>query len=90
VIENQQPTLRASTAGISYVTVDSSSIARIGFDPSTATLAICFHNGAEYHYLSVPEHHFSAMAAAPSVGAYFHQQVRNAGFDYRCIREPEA
>lgn len=71
---------------MTYQHVNSSSIKHVGYDASSATLAICFHNGAEYHYSPVPEPLYKGLMEAPSVGAYFHQNIRNAGYHYQCAR----
>ena len=52
----------------------------------SATLAICFHNGAVYHYSPVPEPLYAGLIAAPSAGSFFHENIRNAGFHYHCVQ----
>lgn len=69
-----------------YTAVASSSIAAVGYDPASAVLAIRFHNGAEYHYFAVPKTLFEGLLTAPSVGGYYHENVRNAAFQYQRIR----
>lgn len=71
-----------------YESVASSSIAAVGYDAPTEVLAIRFHNGAEYRYSAVPQRFFEGLLAAPSVGGYYHENVRNAGFSYERIGLP--
>ena len=66
-----------------YTAVASSSIAAVGYDPASGVLAIRFHDGAEYHYFAVPKRLFDGLQVAPSVGGYYHENVRNAGFRYK-------
>lgn len=76
----------ASGLFVDYRIVSSSSIAAVGYDARAAILAIRFHNGAEYHYSRVPVELFTGLLNAPSVGTYYHQKVRNAGFSYQRMR----
>ena len=68
-----------------YDKVDSTAIAQVGYDESAAVLAVRFHDGREYHYLSVPEQVYRGLLRASSVGAYFHQHVRHAGYRFHQI-----
>jgi len=56
--------------------VTSSSIAEIGYDPSTATLEIMFVDGRVYQYFDVPVAVYEALMTASSVGQYFHREIR--------------
>ena len=68
-----------------YRDIESSGITRVGYEPSSATLAICFRNGAEYHYSPVPMELYDGLLRASSVRRYFHENVRNAGYHSRRI-----
>jgi hypothetical protein len=63
-----------------YVSVSSSSIAALGYESETSTLGVRFLDGSEYHYFGVPEDIFVGLQSASSVGNYFNQYVRNAGY----------
>lgn len=67
-----------------YTSVSSSTIASVGYEPDTQTLAVSFHNGREYHYYSVPETVYEGLYTAPSPGRYFDSYVKKAG--YTCAR----
>lgn len=71
---------------MTFQRLGSSSIAQAGYEASSATLALRFHNGAMYHYKPVPELLYVGLIEAPSAGRYFHQNIRNAGFHCQCIR----
>ena len=69
--------------------VDSEAIRSIGYDPVRRVQQVQFHGGAIYDYLDVPgEVHLEVMRA-DSVGEAFSRCVRNAGFEYRLVREPD-
>ena len=62
----------------------SKNIHSAGYDPSSATLEVCFRDkkkedgeGAVWQYAPFPEPKFREMLAAESVGSYFAQNVRN-------------
>lgn len=65
-----------------YVSVSSSNVAAVGYDASTNTLGVRFLNGSEYHYIGVPQEVFEELKSAPSVGRYFDQHVKKAGYQY--------
>jgi KTSC domain len=67
---------------MNYVSVSSSNIAAVAYEPETSTLGIRFHHGGEYHYLGVPEEIFVGLQSASSVGSYFDQYVKKAGYSY--------
>lgn len=58
--------------------VASSNIASYGYDQSSETLRIRFHNAAIYDYAGVPLEVVQAMIEAPSIGSYFSANIRNA------------
>lgn len=64
--------------------VESSNIAAVGYDGSTQTLIIRFHNGAEYSYNPVTEEAKNNLLAAESIGAYFNKHIRtNKGINFK-------
>ena len=67
---------------IRLIAVTSSSIAALGYEPHDQVLAVRFRNGAEYRYRTVPKRVFEDLVAAPSIGRFYHENVRNAGFSY--------
>ena len=78
-------TTKMESRNIRLLAVNSSSIAAVGYDPHAQVLAVRFHNGAEYRYRTVPKQVFDDLLAAPSIGLYYHENVRNVGFLYdRC------
>lgn len=56
--------------------VTSSNIVSIGYDLGSSTLEIEFKDGRIYQYFDVPEAIFHDLIGAPSVGSYFHREVR--------------
>lgn len=76
----------------------SSQIAGIGYHRESKTLRIKFPDrqhkgngtvipGATYDYHEVPEHEHTALLAADSMGAHFHQNIRNGGYRYTKVEE---
>lgn len=61
--------------------VTSSSVLSVGYDRSTLTLEVEFQNGSVYQYFDVPELVFHELMAAPSVGRYVNQSVKDS-YDY--------
>ncbi len=59
------------------VPVSSSNLRSIGYDPITYTLEIEFHSGGIYQYTNVPQTIYQQLMAAPSLGKYFHANIRN-------------
>ena len=59
-----------------YVSVQSSAITAIGYDPNTETLAVRFKSGAEHHYENVRPVQHEAFVNAPSIGRYFQQNIK--------------
>jgi len=65
------------TIAIPRIPVESSSLASIGYDPDTQTLAVEFAKSHDiYHYAGVPPETHEALVAAESVGRYFMTEVR--------------
>jgi hypothetical protein len=56
--------------------VVSSDIASIGYDEATATLEIEFKATGIYRYFSVPKNVFDSLAATPSPGKFFLQNIK--------------
>ena len=57
--------------------VASTSIAALGYAPSTQVLEVTFRRGTVYRYLQVPYFIVMAFLLAPSKGTYFNSCVRN-------------
>lgn len=56
--------------------VNSSSIASIGYDPTTMTLEVEFTTGFVYQYFDVPETEYRNLMAAESMGKHLNQQIK--------------
>jgi hypothetical protein len=69
-----------------YVSVSSTTIDMVGFDPDTQTLGVSFRNGAEYHYYNVPVNVFEGLRSAASPGSYLDGYVKKAGYNYARVR----
>ena len=55
--------------------VQSSSIARIGYDPARRELGVAFLHGGTYVYAGVAAAVFEAFQAAESKGRFFHAHI---------------
>jgi hypothetical protein len=65
-----------------YIQVSSSNISAVAYDDETSTLGVRFLNGTEYHYSNVPPDVFEGLKSASSVGTYFDQNVKKAGYPF--------
>lgn len=63
------------SGGITFVPVESSSIAGVCYDNNTQTLYVAFKNGSRYFYRPVPEPVYTALLNAPSKGRYLNAQI---------------
>ncbi|MEJ2792085.1 KTSC domain-containing protein [Iodobacter sp. LRB] len=68
------------------ISVSSSNLKAVGYDPASQTLQIAFRNGGRYEYYNVPPAIHAALMAASSKGAYFHARIKNASYRYRKLR----
>jgi len=58
------------------INVDSSNVASVGYDEDSSTLQVEFNNGSMYQYFDVPEHVFSELRDADSVGGYLASNIK--------------
>lgn len=58
------------------VSVESTVIAAVGYDPSTAVLEIAFTSGDVYRYYAVPPSVHRGIMSADSAGRYFARHIR--------------
>jgi hypothetical protein len=64
------------------IPVSSSTIAAMGYDPTTCTLEVEFNSGTLYQYTGVPQGEFEAFMQAESKGSYLHTNIKK----YPCAR----
>jgi len=68
------------------VSVQSSNIKRVGYNPYTETLEIEFRSKVRYIYCPVPGSIYRALLetdqSGESVGSWFHENVKEAGFPF--------
>lgn len=64
--------------------VQSSNLNSVGYDSSTKTLEIEFHDGGIYQYLDVPEDVYNGLMSAPSKGKYHHRFIKES-YQYQKI-----
>lgn len=57
--------------------VKSSNLKSVGYDIASQTLEIEFHEGRVYQYAGVKEAVYRALLRAPSLGSYFHKNIRS-------------
>jgi hypothetical protein len=68
---------------ICRTSVSSSAMRSVGYDQASNILEIEFSGGEVYQYFNVPAEVYRGLIAAESHGRYFHQHVRNAGYQYQ-------
>ena len=59
------------------ISVRSSAIAAIGYDPVTGRMRVRFRDGGTYDFCGVPEHVFLEFIHAPSKGRYYHLRIKD-------------
>ena len=57
--------------------VSSSNVRSVGYDRTTHTLEVEFHNGGIYQYYNVPEAEFIDLVNAGSIGSYLYTHIRD-------------
>lgn len=62
------------------ISVTSSDIHSIGYDPQSAVLEVEFNSGDVYRYFDVPEHIYSQFMNTSSKGWFLHEYIR---YSYR-------
>ena len=68
------------------ISVSSSNLRAIGYEPGTQTLEVEFLNGGLYSYSGVPSSVHAALMAASSHGSYFDAHIKKAGYPYKKLR----
>jgi hypothetical protein len=69
-----------SETGWSYmqmITVSSSNLKGVGYEPGDSSLVVHFMNGTLYKYLRVPQATFDALMRAPSKGRFFNDNIKD-------------
>ena len=64
--------------------VKSSNIKSVGYDPALQLLEIEFQDGSVYQYNDVPRRVRDELMTAPSLGSYFHANIRG-GYRYHKV-----
>lgn len=67
-----------------YVTVYSSNLRAVAYDPFTSTLGIIFQNNTEYHYSGVPSSVYEGLMNAASKGSYHAAFIKDR-YSYRRV-----
>lgn len=68
------------------ISVSSSNLASVGYDPENMILEIEFHNGGIYQYFNVPESVYKGLMNADSHGKYFDAYIKKGGYGFKKIR----
>jgi hypothetical protein len=68
------------------VSVESSTLAAVGYDQDRKLLEIEFRSRAVYHYFDVPGGVHQALLSAPSKGSCFNRTIRGR-FPYRLVSD---
>jgi len=65
------------------ITVRSSNIRSVGYDPGSSTLEVEFNSGSIYQYLEVSKDEYEGLMSASSKGRYFNANIKGAYQDIR-------
>ena len=60
------------------ISVVSSNLRSVGYDPDNSILEVEFTNGQIYHYQGVPQDAYQQLMGAGSKGTFFNANIRNA------------
>jgi hypothetical protein len=71
------------------VAVESEALRSVGYDRRSRVLEVEFTSGTVYRYLGVPEPTHAALMQADSLGGYFSEHIRDAGFMLDRLGEAE-
>ncbi len=59
-----------------WINLNSTSLARVKYEPSSLILEIEFHGGRVYQYFDVPSQIFEGLIGADSHGEFFNSQIK--------------
>jgi hypothetical protein len=59
------------------ISVRSSAISAVGYDPNTQQMRIKFHQGHTYNFCRVPQHIVDGLLSAGSKGTYYDRHIRD-------------
>lgn len=65
-------------------TIDSTSLAEVGYEQDESTLRVQFQNGSTYDYFDVPANVYEGILKATSAGRFFNENVLDS-FSYERI-----
>jgi len=65
---------------MNLVSVTSSDLSQVGYDPNTKQLEVVFHSGGAYLYSGVSPAEYQNLIHAGSVGRYFHAYIKHHPF----------
>ncbi len=65
------------------ISVSSSNLRSVGYDPASSILEVEFRHGGVYQYFEVPEARYDGLMSAYSKGGYFDTFIKNGGYAYR-------
>lgn len=71
---------------MNMVSVASSNLQAVGYDPTTKNLRVAFKNGSLYEYPCVPASVHAGLMAAGSHGSYFDAYIKKGPYRSRQIR----
>jgi hypothetical protein len=63
------------------ISIDSSNLASVGYDPGSMILEVEFKKGTCYQYFDVPQSIYDEMMASPSKGTYLNTVIKK---QFRC------
>lgn len=67
-----------------HISVSSSHLRSVGYEPDSSTLEIKFRGGGFYRYYNVPLSVYNGLMAASSHGRYLHRHIKGR-YQYRKI-----
>ena len=64
------------------ISVESSNLSKVGYDPKEELLVVEFVKGGRYEYKGVPSEIFKMIMNSDSKGSAFHKYIKNKNYKY--------
>ena len=73
-----------------WTDVESSNLARVGYDAGAGRMLVVFRNGTRCAYSNISQEEHDGLIAAPSVGSHFYKNFRPRPFEKLPAEEEKA
>ena len=70
---------------MNFISVESSNLSAVGYDPDTQELQVQFKNGGIYSYEGVPHQTHADLVSAESIGSAFHKLIKSGPYPFKKV-----